>query len=180
MARYRAWEDVVELSEEKEYPLKIIKLSREVATLQIRSSPPGAVVYVDGIQRGKTPVSVELPFGDHRIRGEIHGHYPQEASVRLQESTPPPVNLKFPAIENVFLQLDSKPSEAEVYVDGKRLGRTPLRVEIPRTTHRLRLTLSRHKDWEGSIDLSELEEKSLFCMVVDLKTGWSYAYECNS
>jgi tRNA A-37 threonylcarbamoyl transferase component Bud32 len=171
------WENVVKLREQRQYPLKV-KMPRELARLQIRSTPPSADVSIGGSQRGKTPISLELPLGNYDILCSKEGYHPWEATVRLEEPRPPAVNIRLQPII-VFLQVDSKPSGAEVYVDGELRGETPAKVEVSRATHRLRLKKPGHKEWEKPVDLSNLEEKEWFCMAVDLKTGWSHAYACD-
>lgn len=54
-------------------------------TTTIHSSPPGAKLYLDGVYRGETPITMSLPDGtDHgykRLRLEKEGHLPLDAAL---------------------------------------------------------------------------------------------------
>ncbi len=51
-------------------------------SLLVRSRPPGAVVQVDGVEVGVTPVEVpDVSFGAHRVRMELPGYRPWVAEV---------------------------------------------------------------------------------------------------
>jgi hypothetical protein len=54
----------------------------------IRSDPPGARVYVDGVARGETPAEVDVKRKDrHEVRLELEGH--ETYAVRLNRSVSP-------------------------------------------------------------------------------------------
>ncbi|MGD9145475.1 MAG: DUF5107 domain-containing protein [Anaerolineae bacterium] len=53
------------------------------AQVWIEVDPPGALVYVDGLRSGTTPVSLTLPPGQHTIRVEQEGYEPQVETVNL-------------------------------------------------------------------------------------------------
>ena len=53
------------------------------AVLSIRVLPQGAKVIVDGVGSGTTPVSLELPPGQHRVRVELDGYEPWTATIDL-------------------------------------------------------------------------------------------------
>jgi cytoskeletal protein RodZ len=54
--------------------------------LTVTSSPDGARVLVDGISRGRTPVTIQhLDAGDHRVRVVLDGFVSSESMVRVGE-----------------------------------------------------------------------------------------------
>ncbi|MCL7451703.1 MAG: DUF5107 domain-containing protein [Anaerolineae bacterium] len=55
----------------------------ENAFLQVAVTPQGAQVYVDGLRSGTTPVSLELPAGQHTVRVEHEGFEPLLETVEL-------------------------------------------------------------------------------------------------
>jgi hypothetical protein len=104
--------------------------------LYIRSDPPGALVTVDGRLSGETPATVRgLAPGTYLVRVAHPGHVPHEARVTLGSERPvrtlsfdlePGLDPAGPSLGAV--DVDSRPRRATVSVDGRRLGRAPLRV----------------------------------------------------
>jgi serine/threonine-protein kinase len=58
-------------------------------TLEVKSTPPGAAVIVDGTSSGTTPLIVALAPGRHQVRLELGGHLPvaSDEEVRANERT---------------------------------------------------------------------------------------------
>jgi formylglycine-generating enzyme required for sulfatase activity len=97
------------------------------ATIGLTSDPSGAVVRVDGRQRGVTPIDrLELSTGAHRVE-LMHTHYrPQVESVSLGRGDHVKRHVAFDLGEATFEFL-SNPRGAWVEVDGERIpGRTPV------------------------------------------------------
>jgi hypothetical protein len=97
-------------------------------TLVVESAPPGAQVEVDGIQRGTTPVTLEVPPGSHRVALTRRGMTRQfDVAVRPGEQT----NQTFDwskVKETGSLAVSTDPAGAKVSVDGKAYGVTPLTI----------------------------------------------------
>ncbi len=53
------------------------------------------------------------------------------------------------------LSMNSQPVGAELYVDGKLMGKTPLQVMVPSGKHEVQLKLARHLGWQAQVDLSQ-------------------------
>ena len=115
----------------------LLKAPRRVRT-QVATTPPGAVLQVNGQPAGTTPLVQDLAPGD-RLRLELRGHVPVEVQVRRGEALG---NL---ALTPIVTQerIDSVPPGAAVVLDERRLeGTTPLTVPWNQAQpHRLTLTL---------------------------------------
>lgn len=97
-------------------------------TLVVESTPPGAQVEVDGIQRGATPVTLEVPPGSHRVALTRRGMTRQfEVAVRPGEQTNQTIDWS-KVKENGSLAVSTDPAGAKVSVDGKAYGVTPLTI----------------------------------------------------
>jgi hypothetical protein len=55
------------------------------STLQVKSRPIGAQVYVDGMLTGETPMNLELPLGKHEVRLALPDYYEWKAQIELTE-----------------------------------------------------------------------------------------------
>ena len=141
-------------------------------SLLVRSTPLGAGVVVDGQKRGVTPLSVgDLAFGAHTIEISHPGHDTRRRRVTLSErrrersvdfelrptSGPAPATAApaAPATDSTgSLQVASRPSGAQVYVDDTLIGTTPLLLSNVATgSRRLRVELSGYKVWTTSVQI---------------------------
>ena len=60
-----------------------VTLASSVGTLLVSSSPPGALVLVDGADRGNTPATIRLPAGHHQLT-VINGSRRTDDSVEIE------------------------------------------------------------------------------------------------
>ena len=131
--------------------------------LLVRSTPSGARVRVDGRVRGRTPLVLrDLPLRVHRVRVEQDGYQADERRValsarqptvtvesRLTAVAPPP-----PTATSGALLVESRPTGATVFVDGRRIGATPLSLpDVAPGTRRIRLELAGFSPWVTTADV---------------------------
>jgi hypothetical protein len=149
--------------------------------LLVRSTPAGASVSVDGKDYGRTPAAVrDLALGAHRVRVTRDGYtaaerrvvisaarpsqsvtVPLERDADARRATPPPPTPAAPADSRFagMLVVDSRPSGARVYVDGKLAGTTPLSVaEIRAGEHVIRLERDGYRLWSSSVRVVAAEQ----------------------
>ena len=122
------------------------------AALLVHSTPAGATVTVDGVARGATPVAVRgLDVGTHAVAISRPGYRGVERQVVLTPERPsrtleielqslpravPPAAV----VADGSLVVDSRPAGAAVFVDGRRIGVTPLTLRtIAPGAHTVRL-----------------------------------------
>lgn len=110
---------------------------------QFDSRPTGAEVVIDGVARGKTPIKLSLPVGDHAL--EIRG----EAGTRSLPLTIEAGVLVSQYVELVTaadqptgrLDISSDPPGAVVRLDGAVRGVTPLTLEaVEARSHNIALS----------------------------------------
>ena len=162
--------------------------------LQVRSSPAGAGVVIDGQTRGVTPLTLrDLALGAHTIEVSHPDHNSRQRRVTLSERrpartldfelrptsapatvatvVPPPADATAPATKEPAaadalatasatkgktgsLQVGSRPSGAQVFVDDELIGTTPLLLsDIVAGSKRLRVELSGYKIWTRSVQV---------------------------
>jgi hypothetical protein len=100
------------------------------ASIAVSAEPPGEV-YVDGKRIGRSPITVPVPRGDHevRLRSTYEGvDVRRRVSVR-GASTP----VRF-ALRRGALKVTA-PQDAEVFVDGKHVGRGDVKVDLWEGNH---------------------------------------------
>jgi hypothetical protein len=133
-------------------------------TIVVNSSPAKAGVVVNGKWMGRTPLTIERPFGKYAIRVVESGYAAATESVTLSASTPsrtidatlrrtpaPPQATAKPKADAAVLGeifIDSRPQGARVLIDGKPAGVTPLRLSNQAPGPReIRLDLADHQTW---------------------------------
>ena len=153
-----------------------------VGRLLIRSSPPGAQVVVNERAAGITPLAVGgLPYGDYMIRISRTGYRPELLSVSLTAGSPvaaldlaliesddPPPPAATPAaqpapsavgVETGTVMVNTRPGGAEVYVDGRLVGATPLTlVDVSPGSHAIRLVRAGYREWTTTVDVTAGQE----------------------
>jgi hypothetical protein len=135
-----------------------------LSDMQVRSTPSGATVMVDGRDAGRTPLTLrDLTRGVHRLRISRDGFAPEDRrvtvgtsdaaralTVRLTPVKPAPPAPS--ARQTASLAIESRPAGASVFLDGRLVGKTPL--SLPRVMvgdHDVRLEHEGYKRWMSSI-----------------------------
>lgn len=134
--------------------------------LLVRAAPAGAAVEVNGAAVGVAPLALaDLAPGTYRVRVSAPGYEAAERRVELTRQRPraalavtlPPVGSvaagEVPALSGsraalASIDVVSRPARARVFLDGRAVGMTPLRVSAlePRT-YTVRLELTGHRPW---------------------------------
>ncbi|MES2637855.1 MAG: PEGA domain-containing protein [Myxococcota bacterium] len=106
--------------------------------LRIVTDPDGATVYVNEAAKGKTPVTIELPYGAHQVRVVRAGYKTEvrDVNIRVRELTVP-FNLKPDVVTgqvNVY-----GPDGFRVVVDGHDMGPMPVTVQVSEGVRQFKL-----------------------------------------
>ncbi len=95
------------------------------ASLHVESTP-AAAVYLDGVYRGATPLTVpDVAAGKHALRLARRGYRTHQQVVDSGSERSVAATLE--AIPTCTLTVRSTPGGAAIYLDGERMGRTPRR-----------------------------------------------------
>jgi len=124
-------------------------------SLKISSKPTGARVSVGGRSRGKTPLKLDLEFGNHEVRVEYPGFATQTRVIKLIGSKPISLDVVLESLDQVLRGTINVVTvgSAVLYVDGARKGRTPLSVSISQGKHRFRFEVDGKPPYEEVLDV---------------------------
>jgi hypothetical protein len=140
--------------------------------LIVRSMPAGAAVVIDNAWRGRTPLTLRgLPFGTHTVRVVDKGYVAETrrvsldarvpaatVSVQLERAAPERVAAKpapTPGAATGALFVASRPTGAQVFVDGRLVGSTPLLVsELAPGRRAIRLEHTGHRPWATQVSIA--------------------------
>jgi hypothetical protein len=152
-------------------------VSTATGRLLVRSTPGGARVFEDGRDPRRTPVAVRASsHGSHRVRVARDGYTTEERVVMISASQPAqsvtvplsPARVEPPAAAPATpgtagryvgtLTIESRPSGAKVFVDGKLVGETPLQLaEVRAGEHVVRLERPGYRRWSSLVRVVALE-----------------------
>jgi formylglycine-generating enzyme required for sulfatase activity len=96
------------------------------ATLSVTSEPAGADVLVDGSERGRTPLRVEVPARAHELVARLAGWPEEHRSVLAKAQSENTAHFVF---ANGSVKITTAPGGATVIANGRELGQTPLVIE---------------------------------------------------
>ena len=93
--------------------------------IDIQSQPAGAVVAVDGTDRGTTPITLfDLKPGRHHVRFRMAGYEDRDRFYTLEMNRPMQQSVVLTPVKGLLL-LQSEPDGANITIDGVSVGITP-------------------------------------------------------
>jgi serine/threonine protein kinase len=159
---YEPVETSVDFRRKHSVDLPPFRLVRSKGALQIQSEPPAAQFSLrseDGqiSREGVTPQAiVDLPTGKYSIVAR-RGDWEMRDDVQVQRGE---TTSKSFAFVSAITNISSEPSGAEVFVDGKSRGGTPLRLDLPARAHELVAHLDGWPDEQQKIDVNTQRENA--------------------
>jgi TonB family protein len=128
--------------------------------IQAQTTPGGASLKVYDVARGVDYQTLTgLAPGTYEVIAELGGHEPAFQRVTLKEGDPPAVvNLTLLPSKTATVEADilSRPAGATAFLDGKRIGLTPLRgLKLRVGNRRLRLTTEGYEPFAEFLTVEE-------------------------
>ena len=109
--------------------IKIDVHLKSLCNLSVNSTPDGATVFVDGKEKGVTPLHLEnIEKGLHTVKLTKNCFSVAEKKVDITASEKTKVDVRLESVCG-SLSVNSTPDGATVFVDGKEKGVTPLRLD---------------------------------------------------
>ena len=145
--------------------LSYVTVTTTARTLAISSTPPGAMVFIDNIVKGITPITLtDTAIGSHQIilRKEGYEDYlrtiiiepatPATLGVTLTKTVPAPTTPSTPSYGS--LAVTSFPPGAEIFLDGSLTGTTPAILPgVVTGNHELTLSLRGYDTWSRIVSV---------------------------
>lgn len=140
---------------------------KDTTTVAVSASgEEGALVYLDGIYLGKTPlIGKKFPIGKRSLFVFKEGFHPYKQEIQLEKGKPfqLDVNLSL-KLSNSYITVSAN-VESDVYLGIQYLGKTPLNhIAIPSGMNRLRISKEGYIDSFRAVDARDNEE-----VVVDIE-----------
>ena len=139
----------------------------ETGWILVRTDIPGAIVAVDGRVRGRSPLSLGgISFGAYHVEVSRPGFRSVERDIQVSDKNAvfaldvtlvPSTSVSFEnvnAFELGSLSVRSRPSGAQVTVNGARVGVTPVNIPLPVGRHEIRIEDQGYRMWVTNIEIS--------------------------
>ena len=143
------------------------------ATKVTLAASDGAEIYVNGKRVGEGRWSGELISGTYIFEARKSGHRTQTLSKEIT-STPTSQSYTLPACTPIYGGVDiiSTPIMADIAIDGKTVGRTPLKLDnILAGAHTVTISKGGYKSHTQSITVAEDKETTLSVTLIKQEIG---------
>ena len=143
--------------QELSFTLKPLK-----ASLHVDTEPPGAMLYLNDQLLGNTPLDwTTIEAGSHKLRITLAGYEEYENTIYFARGEEKRLHIIL-VKELEGLEVISNPSGADVYVDSKPAGQTPLAIQVPPGEHEILVAKdATYEDYATKISLSKGQSKKL-------------------
>jgi hypothetical protein len=121
--------------------------------LLVTAPQPDAMVFLDGRRLGLAPQRAEgLAPGAHEVRVEREGFRPFRIQAQILPGREARIEARLEA-EGSRLRVDSDVSGAQVFLDRKAVGTTPVDLEVTSGTHRLNVSAEGYEMYAEDVDV---------------------------
>jgi hypothetical protein len=127
-------------------------------TLSVNSNPSGAQVLVEGRVVGSTPLNLVLRPGRVDLELRLGGYqiFRTSAQIRPGETTVINANLT-PVVQDGLLQINSNPQGAQVLVNGRVVGNTPLNLTVQPGRYDIELRLAGYQGFRTTVTVGNAQ-----------------------
>lgn len=135
----------------------VAKVVPVASTLEVKSEPPGATVYVDDTKMGTTPLTTQVLPGERVIKLDLKLHQPIEETLIVPIKGSASLDK---TLEKVAARLivTAAPAGTTIFIDGQPLGKDRVDRGILPGQHVIRLTAENHKAFEQTISVKPDEQ----------------------
>ena len=131
-----------------------------------------AEIWIDDKKQGTGNCTIELGYGTYVVECRLPGHRASQKEISItQESANAPITLAPPTPIYGSLDINSSPADAQVWLDGKQVGTTPLFLsECLVGEHEIKVTKQGFRDCIKNITIAEGQTETA---MATLEEGYS-------
>ncbi len=137
------------------------RVSRELSLrpvhglILIDSEPQGAAVTLGGVFQGNTPLALHnIRLGEHRARLLLAGFNEKDVVFQVEDRIPRRVSVDLDS-NSGSLVITSTPTGANVFVDGRSEGITPMTIQrVPQGERDIRVQLSGYEPFQTALRIT--------------------------
>ena len=159
---YQDWQSDIEVEgcgKVQQFDLALLPAWAEIS---LRSQPQGAAVWVGGKSAGSTPITLNLPEGNHEIRVKADRFKAWQTRIAVVANQPQELEVIRLEPADGKLSVKTKPAGANVMVDKTFAGQTPLNLALTADrTHRIQISKAGYQKAQRTVNLQSEESKTL-------------------
>jgi hypothetical protein len=138
----------------------IAKVVAAASTLDVRSTPAGATVFIDDVKVGVTPLNTQVLPGERVIRLDLKLHQPLEETIVIPIRGAAAIEKTLEKVA-ARIVITAAPAGTEISIDGAPVGKDKVDRGIAPGEHVIRLTAENHKAFEQTISVKADQQFSL-------------------
>ncbi len=145
-----------------------LELQPDWAEVEVTTSPPGAAVYIDGVdQNVTTPATVQALSGEREIEVRLEGYKRAQQRIFAQAG----VGQVLPALSLVQadarVSVTSSPEGAGVTLNGQFMGQTPIDLDVRSgVSHRVDVIYNGFQNYSRRISLSRGDSREIHANLI--------------
>ena len=144
----------------------------KTGTLKITSNPSGAKILVNNEFKGVTPLDLTLKEGIYNIKITKDDYEDYATSITIKDGGTKTINAELEeTIRTGTLTINSEPSGANIYVDGKYGGKTPLTITLEPDTYTIKISKDGYKTYTKTVIIDAKEVKSISAPLEKIQIG---------
>ncbi|MBC8552808.1 MAG: PEGA domain-containing protein, partial [Candidatus Brocadiales bacterium] len=155
------WKKKLNVKKGKEITLNAL-LQPITGTARLESEPTGALIFLDDENVGNTPkVMTGINSGKHKVEFRLEGYdsYLQMIKIKAGRESAFTATLQ---IKRGSLMVISNPSNATIYIQGKKSGKTPMAIsELVPGNCAVEVKLDEYRTWSESVYVEPGKEITL-------------------
>lgn len=139
------------------------KPQTQTGYLTVDSTPQRANVYIDNVLSGQTPLrKTEMSIGRHTVRVSLDGYEDSVNTIEVGQNKTVQINAQLRAqIKQGLLRINSNVRDAEILIDGRRAGRSPLDINLNAGTYELKITASGYDPYTNTVTVRNNQTTTL-------------------
>lgn len=149
-----------ELQVENRIPQSVrVVLASDSATVTVTTTPAGGSVFIDGIQRGIAPVTIErIPEGTVELSVQCDGFAPFKQTIKVAAGENQTIEVPLAALPG-SLRIVTIPAGARIYVNNDFRGESPVSLDtVPPGTYRIRAELQAYESMARTVEISRAQK----------------------
>jgi DNA-binding transcriptional regulator YhcF (GntR family) len=155
---------------------------KEYGSISVNSNPQEARVYLDNAYKGNTPINIrDVSTGRHKLRIKLAGYEDWVSEITVSSSRVLRVSADLKSQEEQgSISINSDPQGADIYLDDKYEGLTPLNLQdIASGEYEVKISLPGHEEWVEEVTVSPSRTARVYAELESRPDYGSIAIYCD-
>jgi formylglycine-generating enzyme required for sulfatase activity len=148
---HRSHRQRILVAAQEQHELPTVTLTRADSLLTIRTRPAGAGITLNGRFQGESPLELAVRSGvAHRVQVFRAGYQSTEQTVQLAPGAERALELNLERLTGTLV-VQAQPEQAELFVNGRSMGRANQTLTLPAESHKIEVRLAGYAGYSTEI-----------------------------